>query len=59
MGKLVLLFFDDRDILTDDNGITSAAGTIVLLKFESLSSLESYIEFVYYDTYAMTPYFEI
>ena len=41
MGKLVLLFFDDRDILADDNGITSAAGTIVLLKFESLSSLES------------------
>lgn len=41
MGKLVLLFFDDRDILTDDNGITSAAGTIVLLKFESLSSLGS------------------
>lgn len=59
MGKLVLLFFDDLDILADDNGITSAAGTIVLLKFESLSSLESYIEFVYYDTYPMTPYFEI
>lgn len=59
MGKLVFLFFDDRDILTDDNGITSAAGTTVLLKFESLSSLESYIEFAYYDTYPMTPYFEI
>ena len=54
-----ILVFDSLDIHTDDNGNTSAAGTAVLLKFESLSSLESYIELVYYANYSMTLYFEI
>ena len=54
-----ILVFDSLDIHTDDNGNTSAAGTAVLLKFKSLSSLESYIELVYYANYSMTLFFEI
>ena len=37
----------------------SATGTAVLLKFDSLQSLENYIKSVYYSNYPMTLYFQI
>ena len=36
----------------------SAAGT-VLLKLDSLQSLENYTKSVYYSNYPMTPYFKV
>ena len=41
------------------NGNKSAAGTTVLLTFESCSSLENYIRSVWYANYPMTLYFQI
>ena len=38
----------------DKNGNISAADTAVLLKLESLSSLQNYIVSVFYPNYAMT-----
>ena len=43
----------------DENDNILAAGTAVLLKFESLSSLEKFIVSVYYTNYPMTHYFQI
>ena len=37
----------------------SATGTAVLLKFDSLQSLENYIKPVYYSNYSMTLYFQL
>ena len=37
----------------------SATGTAVLLKFDSLQSLENYIKSVYYSNYPMALYFQI
>ena len=43
----------------DENDITSAAGTAVLIKFKSLSSQENYIVSVYYANYLLNLYFQI
>ena len=43
----------------DEIGRMSATGTTVLLKFDSLRSLENYIKSVYYSNYPMTLYFQV
>ena len=45
-GSQCFYVFDSHS--KDENGNVSAAGTAVLLKFESLSLLESYMVSVYY-----------
>ena len=42
----------------DENGNLSSFGRAVLLKFDTLHSLEIYINSVYYDTYLPTLYFK-
>ena len=44
----------------DEIGRMSATGTAVLLKFDSLQSLQNYIKLVYYSSYPnLTLYFQI
>ena len=43
----------------DENGNVSSFGTAVLIKFDTLHSLENYIRSVYYNAYALTLYFQM
>ena len=43
----------------DEIGRMSATGTSVMLKFDSLQSLENYIKSVYFSSYPVTLYFQI
>ena len=43
----------------DKNGNLSSSSTAVLLKFDSLYSLENYIRSVYYNAYPRTLYFQV
>ena len=43
----------------DEYGNLSSSGTTVLLKFESLNSLENYIRSVYYNTFPQVLYFQV
>ena len=43
----------------DENGNLSSSGTAVLLKFDSLYSLENYIQSVWYNAYPWTLYFQV
>ena len=55
--KQCFFLFDSHS--KDKTGRVSATGTAVLLKFDSLQSLENYIKSVYYSNYPMTLYFQI
>ena len=52
----IYLFDSDRK---DGNGSISSSGTAVILKFDTLHSLENYIRYVYYSLYPLTLYFQI
>ena len=56
-GKLCLFLFDSHR--KDEIERTSATGTAVFLKFDSLQALENYIISVYYSNYPMTLHFEV
>ena len=56
-GNQCVFLFDSHS--KDEIGRVSATGTAVLVKFDSLQSLENYIKSVYYSNYAMTLYFQI
>ena len=43
----------------DENDNLSSSGTALLLKFDSLYSLENYIRSVYYNAYPRTLYFQV
>ena len=43
----------------DESGNLSSSGTAVLLKFDTLHSLENYIRSLYYNAYPMTLYFQL
>ena len=43
----------------DENGSLSSSGRAVLLKFDTLHSLENYIRSFYYSAYPMTLYFQL
>ena len=43
----------------DENGIFSSSGTTVLLIFDTLDSMQSYIKSVYYNNYTLTLYFQV
>ena len=43
----------------DGHGNLSSSGTAVLLKFDTLHSLQSYIKSVYYSCYPLTLYFQV
>ena len=50
------LFYSDSE---DKNDNFSSFGAAVLLKFDTLQSLETYIKSVYYNTYPMILYFRV
>ena len=56
-GNQYFFLFDSHS--KDEIGRVSATGTAVLVKFDSLQSLENYIKSVYYSNYPMTLYFQI
>ena len=56
-GNQCIFLFDSHS--KDEIGRVSATGTAVLVKFDSLQSLENCIKSVYYSNYAMTLYFQI
>ena len=43
----------------DENSNLSSSGASVILKFDTLHSLENYIRSVYYNVYPMTLYFQL
>ena len=56
LGNQCIFLFDSHS--KNEIGRMSAKGTAVLLKFDSLLSLENYIKLVYYSNYPMTLYFQ-
>ena len=54
-GNRCVFPFDSHS--KDEIGRMSGAGTAVLLRFDSLHSLENYIKSVYYSNYSMALYF--
>ena len=57
LGNECFVLFDSHS--KDKIGRMSAKGTVVLLKFDSLESLENYIKSVYYSNFSMTLYFQV
>ena len=43
----------------DEKDNLSSFGAVVLLKFDTLHSLEAFIESVYYNTYSMTLHYQV
>ena len=56
-GNDSIYLFDSHS--KDQYGNISSSGTAVLLKFDTLFSLENYIKSVYYNTYPLTLYFQV
>ena len=56
-GDSSLYLFDSHS--KDDKDNSSSSGTAVLLKFDSLHSLENYIQSVYYNAFPLTLYFQV
>ena len=56
-GNQCFFLFDSQS--KDEIGRMSVTGTAVLLKFDSLQSLENYIKSVYFSNYPMTLYFQV
>ena len=61
---LGLIWGNDSIYLVDsrsknENGNLSSSGTVVLLKFDKLYSLENYVRSVYYRTFPLTLYFQV
>ena len=56
-GNDSIYLFDSHS--KDENGNLSSSDTAVLLKFDSLCSLENYIQSVYYNAYSRTLYFHV
>ena len=56
-GNDSIYLFDSHS--KDEYGNLSSSDTAVLLKFDSLNPLESYIRLVYYNTFPLTLYFQV
>ena len=56
-GNDSIYLFDSHS--KDQYGNISSSGTAVLLKFDTLFSLENYVKSVYYNTYPLTLYFQV
>ena len=56
-GNDSIYLFDSHS--KDQYGNIPSSGTTVLLKFDTLFSLENYIKSVYYNTYPLTLYFRV
>ena len=57
LGTGSIYLFDSHS--KDEYGNLSSTGTAVLLKFDSLNSLENYIRSIYYNTSLRTLYFQV
>ena len=55
-GNQCVFLFDSHS--KDEIGRMSATGTVILLKSDSLQSLEYHIKSVYYTNHSMTLYFQ-
>ena len=56
-GNNSIYLVDSRS--KNENGNLSSSGTVVLLKFDKLYSLENYVRSVYYRTFPLTLYFQV
>ena len=56
-GNDYIYIFDSHS--KDENGNLSSSGTAVLLKYNTLYSLENYIRSIYYNTFLLTLYFQV
>ena len=56
-GNDSIYIFDSHS--KDENGNLSSSGTAVLLKYNTLYSLENYIRSIYYNTFLLTLYFQV